>query len=527
MPNRPFVREQEILRVVLEIKQDSTGLSYKNACREILYWAQKRSGQELPNDAWEGNDFTQLIGGRTIMVISHHTDRYDTWAMRAHDPDKTVAGRIWTTEATIGIGDNIKQPILGVRLLVSTTEDNLCIEPHVPGFLQQISQNIGLISASYNLESNACRISSCEDANRLIEMLKNKDRVLPVIVITEKNKSDRLDKTTDADLLARATIGLAHVVIVSSDYTDKLRDAFGKFLSVSDGSIRIYMPGFDQNSEPYDHILFLSEHFQTDQEKIQCYNRLRIIAAKESLLRVRLNEDIDSFSSLQSLILKVKQNQQQKKSIIKSNIIKISQERIDALEEEIKQAKDWEQQLIYLHSEAEDRAKIAESELHSASCRIHVLTEQLTNNGQKIDEDIPEYPNEWSEFLNWYEKYLIGRVSLASAARRNIKKPDFRDVSLVARCVEWLAKDYRDIRMYGREDVLNYIIESGVRNAPCGGDSFSFEFRGERLNADWHIKKGGNTHDPLRCLRIYYSWDPRSQQVVIADMPAHKRTPIS
>ena len=41
--------------------------------------------------------------------------------------------------------------------------------------------------------------------------------------------------------------------------------------------------------------------------------------------------------------------------------------------------------------------------------------------------------------------------------------------------------------------------------------------------AYWHIKNGG-TRDPRRCLRIYYFWDATTQQVVIADMPAHRVT---
>ena len=44
------------------------------------------------------------------------------------------------------------------------------------------------------------------------------------------------------------------------------------------------------------------------------------------------------------------------------------------------------------------------------------------------------------------------------------------------------------------------------------------------MPVEWHIKNGGNTRDPRRCLRIYYFWDEDSQQVVIATMPAHIQT---
>ena len=38
---------------------------------------------------------------------------------------------------------------------------------------------------------------------------------------------------------------------------------------------------------------------------------------------------------------------------------------------------------------------------------------------------------------------------------------------------------------------------------------------------------GGNTRDPSRCLRIYYCFDEQTQQIIVSDMPAHRRTAAS
>jgi len=53
---------------------------------------------------------------------------------------------------------------------------------------------------------------------------------------------------------------------------------------------------------------------------------------------------------------------------------------------------------------------------------------------------------------------------------------------------------------------------------------FDMEWQGKKRRVEWHIKNGGNTHDPKRCMRIYYFWDDASLQTVIANMPAHIRT---
>lgn len=44
---------------------------------------------------------------------------------------------------------------------------------------------------------------------------------------------------------------------------------------------------------------------------------------------------------------------------------------------------------------------------------------------------------------------------------------------------------------------------------------------------DWHLKNGGNMHDPARCLRVYYFWDDDNQQVVIGSLPSHLPTRAS
>ena len=53
-------------------------------------------------------------------------------------------------------------------------------------------------------------------------------------------------------------------------------------------------------------------------------------------------------------------------------------------------------------------------------------------------------------------------------------------------------------------------------------DEFRIWWQGQQHTADWHIKNGGNTRDPRRCLRIYYFWEHATQQVVIADMPGYR-----
>lgn len=124
-------------------------------------------------------------------------------------------------------------------------------------------------------------------------------------------------------------------------------------------------------------------------------------------------------------------------------------------------------------------------------------------------------------------EHLAGRVVLAPAARRMVKDAAFVDVAVAARCLLWLARPCLRARIAGGQPLDGARVAPGIHNARCGGDTFSFDFRGARLVADWHVKTGGNTRAPERCLRIYYGFDPARRQIVVAEMPAHRRTGAS
>ena len=43
----------------------------------------------------------------------------------------------------------------------------------------------------------------------------------------------------------------------------------------------------------------------------------------------------------------------------------------------------------------------------------------------------------------------------------------------------------------------------------------------QRQFLDMHLRCGGNTRDPKRCLAIYFFWDDATQQVVVGWLPSH------
>lgn len=515
------VREREVLRVAATIDAPEPEAALDEARKSVLFWAKKRCGGDLPQRAWQGESFEFLAAGRTTLAARVRSDDIDLWALRGDDPDREVPGRVWTTEVALGRQQG-QATQLSLRLLVASPEKEPDFDPAVPGLLRQIAQRYRLVSNGLPLSDVPWLIDSDEDLSRLIELLEAPARRLPVFLASgDERAHDPGRPLIDADTLARTTLGLAHVVVVPARFTYGLSDAFGKLRSCYHGAVRVYLPGFDSAADAYEHPLTLGDVVQRDPDTLVA--RLRHFAAKESLRRLRLGSDVVAFASVRSAALQIERDTKAAVQTSDTERLDDALRQIDALRAEVAEKEAEAEQAFELAGQEEERAKVAETQLHHARERVRQLEALLAKRGQNPDEGV-EVPSTWGEFVDWCDQILIGRVALAPRARQGIKKAEFEDVALAARCLLWLASDCRDRRMNGGGSIANTPIEQGIENAPCGNDTFKFDFRGRRLEADWHIKNGGNTRDPRRCLRIYYAWDEKTQEIVIAHMPAHRRT---
>ena len=79
-------------------------------------------------------------------------------------------------------------------------------------------------------------------------------------------------------------------------------------------------------------------------------------------------------------------------------------------------------------------------------------------------------------------------------------------------------------RIDGGGSTRDEMIETGMYNACCGGDSYQALWKGRRYEVGQRIGSGGNARDPGRCLRIYYFCEPDPQQTAIDHFPAHRHT---
>ena len=520
----PILREREILRVTAEIAGDDGAAAMDGARREVLAWAQKRCGR-LPDAAWNGRAFEHMVGGRTALGVRIDQPDSDIWALRSDDPDKNVPGRTWTTEVVIGrLADRPAR--LSLRLLLSSPEDEPAIEPAVPGLLRQIGDRCGLSSDGVRVTVQPWRVDTDDELAALIELLGSRERRLPVVIASgDERAHDPAAPLLDVEILAKAMVGLAHVVVLPAPFTYGLSDEFGKVRSVYHGAARLYLPGFGADADPYEHPLTLGDQLRA--EPVAQLAALRQRIARESLRRTRLGHDVVTFAEVRSAALERERETKAATPVAEAQRLEEALRQIEALASERDELRKRADENFNLAQQEEERAGIAERQLAYARVRIHDLEARLDAIGQRPDDDAWPLTETWNGVADWCDQKLIGRLSLAPAARQGLKKAQFDDLPLAMRCLLWLARECRDRRLHGGGPLANVPVEPGVENAPCGADTFRFDFQGRRMEADWHIKNGGNTRDPARCLRIYYAWDEVTQQVVVAEMPGHRRTGAS
>jgi hypothetical protein len=491
---------------------------------EVLRWARKRAAGELPKEAWDGQSFEALAAGRTTMAALVTAGDSVLWSLRGDDPDKAVPGRIWSTEVSLGRNSPADDIQLGVRLVVNSAEPELTIEPAVPGLVRQIVDRCGLRDGEVPIRGDGHFASKSEHVDTLVKWLHSGARRLPVIVATEDERVDGSQRSgLDVEDLAARLCGLAHVVWVPADLTFGLSDALGKSLSVFHGGVRLYEPGLSLLDDPRDHRLILGQVVDRDPKSVA--SELRRGIARDSLRRTRLGHDVLSFAAVRSAATRATKEARTSEGAGDSERLTAALAQIEALTHEAEELQSQIDQAWQLSEDESSRAEASERQLHASWARIETLEDALSKSGTALDA-APD-PTTWDEFAEWCDAIFSGKLALAPSARRGLRKALFQDVAVAANCVRWLAEDARNRFVDGGGALANIPVFDGITNAPCGGDEYTFDYQGRRLSANWHLKNGGNTRQPERCLRIYYTFDAQYRQIVVSDMPAHIRTAAS
>lgn len=532
--------------------------SASNDCRDIvLAWLQDRMGSALPRKALRHRDFSHGDGSMLCRGVRVRDGRRDHWAVQIeHNPGP---GRELVTEVGV-LGRTGHPPVVRVGVVDQSIAPGGVADEYPGRLLADLGAAMPLLQDGRKLAHEPIVIGSEAMMDAFLDMLLDPGRALTFAVLSVPPDEDVAAVESRAGVLARTLAGVAVVWVLPTPMTYRLSDRVSKNLSAFLGAWRCYRPGFSERSRREGHPLMLWDSLKGERGTEHA-TRLFLRLSVEERAKVARAGDLPDYAALKREAESVVRGPARLLNRLRSTIwaaapgtavrepavaAPAAEPDAPAAESEAasgapaaSEAPAFRRRLRAARAKARDRANryerarkradAAERQRDDAARRAEQLAGLVRILGGNPDAEIP-FPTGWDEFGQWCDEHLGGRLALTAAARRDLEGARFADVGLAAQCLNWLAHDYREGRLRGGDPELHGRIdgiENGVFNVPCGGDSFECSWDGRNHAVDWHIKRGANTRDPRRCLRIYYFWDQRKRQVVVASMPGHRRSGLS
>ncbi len=583
-PGSPAGTGDARLRVRAELAGNA-GPSELHECRAIvLEWLQETLRKRLPRKAWRQRPFSHSGDNAACRAVGLRDEHRDFWAVQV---ERTPGqGQETVTEIVVARPQE-SVPSVGVAVRDRSVVPVEAVSDYPADMLATMAERLALFQGTgtgrRRLTHRPIVVESAATMNTFISMLVDPGRDTPFAVASVPPDEDRGAFDEQVDSLARSLTGLAVTWVLPGAMTYDLSDTVSKPLSVFLGAWRFYRPGFHPRANRSDHPLVLRKRMADERAVRDVVRQFLRMAAEERMRADPGADEQPDYAAVAREAASVTRGPGRLVSFLRNSIrggapraqrrgytalsgdadpVDGAAEAAEAetpapvlvsepqpagtsgsarhppaaapretpmLRRKLTAARETARERGRRYEQARQRAEKAERERDEAVRRATQLAGLVRSMGGDPDAAIP-FPATWNEFAAWCDENLAGRLALTASAQREVGDAEFRDVGLAARCLGWLASKYRDGRLKGGNPRLHGRIDDiadSVFNVPCGGDSFECSWDGRTHTVDWHIKGGANTRDPRRCMRIYYFWDERTRQVVVASMPAHRRTAYS
>lgn len=531
-----YVRRAFQMSVELDVKKSIFGCVKYNAT--VIYnWARKKFvGLQMPSNIC---DFSKSRSGQEVCVLVNFEKPY--FCIKASHPDKTVPGRFWTIEAEILENDG--KVLLGVKVSYSTPVSQDVEEDifSIPIFVRKIYENNGM--KDVRRIGHVWEITG-ENVEQLYDFLQDKNRKLPVVVITQNTDVEEKEGQClegyliNGERLASKISMIAHVVFLSGLASNMWNEKVGKKWGVYNGAVRTYFPNVDFEEDTYmQHPLsvsnrILATYYEDENGREYIAGEAFEYVLMNNLRRYNKNVRLqwEKFGH-KFYFLANREKMCDKERTIEDAVLlnEMYEEQINQLEEKIKSQED---EIITAMIATENKQKELDEKrqvIYRLNTRVDSLTEKLEALYEGEQNDIPIL-NDYSQLAEWVEKYFSGKMVLHSRAIRSLKGAIFNDPELVFKALKLLGTTYYQMRMgyvelheFKKQCTELGIEEAGsIADSSAGelGDTYFVSYHGKRCKLERHLKKG-KVRDPQFCMRIYFFWSEEDSQIIIGSLPQH------
>jgi hypothetical protein len=358
----------------------------------------------------------------------------------------------------------------------------------------------------------------------LIDLLTLETRHLPVVFVSRTNEGAVL---TDTKKLADHLAGLAYVIEATSP---EVSDAIGRTLpgklNCFNGGVRIYWPGFDKNSSPFHHPLWIKSRI------LELNERYPARLGSEILNRIA---SVTTFTAPPSFVPWTQLlDWQRSQAIEHAKASNKPDELLTLLEQE---NLSFSAQVRQLQAELE--LKSQETAKYKAQADTF-RTALQTRESIPVDEVLEASIDSVSDALEIIEVEHADRLAFCWNSNSEADSSPFENPQSVLLALRWLATIYHDSRTGVKECPDR---ETSVRDAVPGWTYephqskmtmnhrkhrawYHTTHEGTEFSLPEHLKCG-STKDGRHSIRIAFNWDDKSKKVVLGYLGQHQQNAAS
>lgn len=246
----------------------TTADALDHAAKAILDWALERYPDVQRREPFPGGSVViSPTDAVEWAVYQSDSDSRRAWSLMLRHVDHQDSSLGWRVMA------QLTEPDGPVRFTLRISQESL--EPRVrpaldipgrPRIVRELARITRGTIDGLDLSEGPRQIRS-DDVESLVRHLTDPARRLPVVVTTVRQETGR--PSVDPVQLADHLIGIAHVdAIVTAPATYELTEQLGRSVSVFDGAVRIYWPGFLPDADPYIHRLWLGRTVELIDQRV-------------------------------------------------------------------------------------------------------------------------------------------------------------------------------------------------------------------------------------------------------------------
>lgn len=514
---------RDVYAVLLTLDGDPAG-SFATAVRQTLAWSAGKYNRTVPPGEHHQGSLEPTTGvAIEWSTLVHPVDPAAVWTLRWTHPHEDEPGLHWSSRVQVGYDHggswcSVRIAIQPVSVLVRPIRFRV----YRPNLVPRVLREPGASADGRHLSAE-CWALDRGAVPELADLLVSDSRTLPVVVVTRPNDAD--EPLVDASGLADRVAGLAHVAFLRTrDSTFALTDRVGSELSVFEGAVRLYWPGFTLQSDRSEHPLWFADTIRRLESEgrsltdrlFDTIHRIALFRLPSPTLEREIRRALDQQRSAEIRDLREKAREAD-----------LPEEWLGELERALDAERDAKESAVQLEKE---NGELRE-QLSTAQQNIADLSRQL---GQVLGQ----LPTEIEATEEWEPATVLEATRAARAGAHHLLFLDEAEESAAESPYGQPDKILRALRhlddVAGRyaadqlpQGFREAFAEAGLDFAPDISDTARTKhgrhylrwYEGKQVMLGPHIKLGIGSPDT--CARIYFHLDKERRRIVVGHIGKH------